>query len=227
MAFVNERLEAAYNYFFPVLDAAMTGILKNMEEIKRQRKAKGFYEELTELEELQTFTVLRLMKARKLMEAVLNGTEISRENLVSPEIHSYRLKKLEVIRKGIKDSPPSLLEEEGEDYEIERYPAKKKKEPKKSTLDETYELWQQNITIEEIARVRKLTETTILSHFAGLIQVGRITIEKVLPADKLAGLTEAFTGFEGESLSELKEKYGDAFTWGELRLFKASLKSEE
>ena len=195
-----------------------------MEEIKRLRKAKGFYEELSELEEIQTYTVLRLMKASKLMEAVLEGKEIKKENLISPEIHSYKLRKLEVIRKGVKDNPVTLLEEEGDEYETERYPAKKKKEPKKSTLEETFELWQQNISISEIAKIRKLTETTILSHFAGLIQTGKVTIDKVLPGDKLEALAEAFNGFKGESLSELKEKYGDQFSWSDLRLFKASLR---
>ncbi len=226
MQFVNERVEAAYNYFFPVMDKVTTGILQKMEEIKRLRKAKGFYEELSELEEIQTYTVIRLMKAKRLMETVLTNEEITKENLITTEIHSYRLKKLEVIRKGLKDNPVTLLEEETEEYETERYPAKKKKTPKKSTLEETYELWQQNLSIAEIARIRKLTETTILSHFAGLIQVGKMEIEKVLPEDKIAQLSEAFQDFDGESLTTLKEKYGDTFSWSELRLYKASLKAE-
>ncbi|WP_417352925.1 helix-turn-helix domain-containing protein [Flavobacterium alkalisoli] len=226
MKFVAERVEAAYNYFYPVMDRLVTGILQKIEEIKRLRKAKGFYEELSELEELQTYTVIRLMKAKRLMEVVLNEEEIVKENLITPQIHSYRLKKLEAIRKNIKDNPITLLEEDTEDYETERYPAKKKKEPKKSTLEETFELWEQNLSIAEIARIRKLTETTVLSHFAGLIQIGKMSIEKVLPEDKIKALAEAFKDFDGESLTSLKEKYGDDFTWGELRLYKASLKNE-
>lgn len=223
MQYVTERVEAAFNYFFPVLDSIVTSTLKNIEEIKRLRKAKGFYEELTELEDFQTNAVLRLMKTRKLMEAVLEGEEITKSNLISPEIHSYKLKKLETIRKGIKENPVSLLEESGDDYEAERYPAKKK-EPKKSTLEQTLELWQGNVPIAEIARIRKLTETTILSHFAGLIQVGKINISEVLPEDKIASLTKAFEGFEGESLSELKDNHGDEFSWSDLKLFKASIR---
>ena len=80
--------------------------------------------------------------------------------------------------------------------------------------------------ITAIANKRKLTETTILSHFAGLIQIGKISVEKILSQEKIAQLTEAFNDFDGESLSDLKEKYGDTFTWGELRLYKASLKTE-
>lgn len=227
MKFVQERVLAAYNYFFPVMDKSVAAILQTMEEVKRLRKAKGFYEELAELEELQTYTVIRLMKAKRLMEAVLAGEEIVKENLITPEIHSYRLRKLQTIRKGLKDKPVTLLEELGGEYETEeRYPAKKEKEPKKSTLEETFELWQQNMDITAIAKKRKLTETTILSHFAGLIQIGKISVEKILSQEKIAQLEEAFNDFDGESLSDLKEKYGDTFTWGELRLYKASLKTE-
>lgn len=227
--FVNERVEAAYNYFFPVMDSIATGILQTMEDIKRQRKAKGLYEELSELEEYQTNAVLRLMKARKLMEVVLEKEEITKSSLVSPEIHSYRIKKLDIIRKGLRDNPITLLEEEGDEYEIERYPAKKKKdnEPKKSTLEQTLELWRGNVPIKEIARIRKLTETTVLSHFSGLIQVGKIDIKEILPDDKITALSKAFEGFESKSLSELKEKYGDEFSWSDLKLFKASLRGEK
>jgi hypothetical protein len=35
-------------------------------------------------------------------------------------------------------------------------------------------------------------------------------------------LTAAFKGYKEESVSPLKEKYGDTFTWEELRMFKAS-----
>src|SRR5690606_30155090 len=110
---VEERVLAAYNYFFPAMDKSVSAILQTMEELKRLRKAKGFYEELTELEELQTYTVIRLMKAKRLMEAVLAGEEIVKENLITPEIQPYRLRKLQTIRKGLKDKPVTLLEELG------------------------------------------------------------------------------------------------------------------
>jgi uncharacterized protein YpbB len=129
----------------------------------------------------------------------------------------------------LQKNPVSLLEEAGDDYETERYAPKKKKtgEPKKTTLEETFELWQQKMSIADIAKTRKLTETTILSHFAGLIQVGKADIADVLPFDKIEALKDAFEDFDGESLSNLKEKYGDAFTWGELRLYRASIPEKE
>ena len=227
MPFVSERVTAAYNYFFPVMDRMAAGVLEKMEEVKRIRKAKGFYEELAEMEEMQTAAVIRLMKSKLLMEIVNEGKPISREHLVSPEILSYKSKKLEVIRGTMRQNNATLMEEPEEDYAAERYAPKKKKaaEPKKTTLEETHELWLQKLSIEDIARTRKLTETTIMSHFAGLIQAGKVRVEEVLPQERILALAAAFKGFEGEALGGLKEKLGDEFSWGELRLYRASLEN--
>lgn len=35
---------------------------------------------------------------------------------------------------------------------------------------------------------------------------------------------KAFNNYENESLGQLKEKHGDAFTWEELRLYMATIK---
>ena len=71
--------------------------------------------------------------------------------------------------------------------------------------------------------LRKLTEGTIYGHFTKLIQDKAVSIKDVLPSDKLEALEKAFHGYKEESLNPLKEQVGDAFSWEELRMFKASL----
>lgn len=68
-----------------------------------------------------------------------------------------------------------------------------------------------------------MTEQTIGGHLAKLIEAKSIKISEVLPEDKIVELAEAFKGFEGNSVTELKEKYGEKFSWDELKMFKASL----
>ena len=100
---------------------------------------------------------------------------------------------------------------------------KKTKEPKKSTTEETLLLWKQNLSIQEIAKERKLTPQTIYNHFAKLIELEVVQLSEILPEDKITQLKAAFKDFKGESLGELKEIHGDTFSWDELRLYKASL----
>ena len=220
---ISERIQAAFDYFLMPMDNLVHEILWKMEEVKRIKKVKAFYDELVILEELQIKAVLQLMKAKLLIETVVNGEEISKEKLSSDEIKYYKINKLKNIQEEFKTVNITLIEDE---VDLERYTKKKKetKEPKKSTVQETYELWLEKNTIKEIAAIRKLTSQTIGSHIAKLIESETISITAVLPEDKLLELAEAFKGYKEETLNGLKEQYGEKFTWDELKMFKASLK---
>ncbi|MFN3752758.1 helix-turn-helix domain-containing protein [Flavobacterium sp.] len=221
--FINERIQAAFSYFLLPMDNIVYEILWKIEEVIRVKKAKAYYEELLVLEELQIKAVLRLMKAKLLIETFVKGEAISKEKLSSDEIRFYKVKKLEAIKQEFKNVNVTLIEDE---QDLERYSKKKKtKEPKKSTVQETYELWLQKNSIKEIAAIRKLTPQTIGSHIAKLIETQTIKIDDVLPEDKIQALAKVFKDFKEESLSGLKEQYGDQFTWDELKMFQAARKS--
>ena len=218
--YLQERFTAAYNYFMPVLDQMVYDLLFKMEEVIRLKKAKGFYTELTELENAQVKTVLSLMKAHKLIVVVLSGHLISKENLTSYEIKTYKGTILQAVKEDFKKQNRTLVEE---NFDENRYTKTKrdKKIQKKSTLEETHELWLENNSIEAIAIARKLTKQTIAGHIAKLIESGKVTITDVLPSLLLEKLAKAFDGYTDESLNPLKEKHGSEFSWDELKMYKA------
>ena len=218
---ISDRIQAAYNYFIVPMDNLVFEILWKLEEVYRMNKAKAFHDELVLLEELQIKAVLQLMKAKLLIETVANGETISKENLTSIEIKNYKINKLKIIQEEFKNVNITLIEDEAD---MNRYNKKKKttKIPKKSTVQETYELWLEKNSIEEIAAIRKFTTDTILGHLTKLIVAKTISINDVLPEDKIQDLSEAFKGYTEDSITPLKEKYGDEFSWEELRMFKAS-----
>jgi hypothetical protein len=220
--FVFERIQAAYLYFLEPLDNMVYEILWKLEEVIRIKKVKAFYDELVVLETLQTKAVLQLMKAKLLIETIVKGETISKEKLSSEAIRFYKIRKLETIREEFKNINATLIEDE---VNLERYTKKKKTDtaPKKSTVQETYELWLEKNTIKEIAAIRKLTTQTIGGHLAKLIESETISITDVLPEEKIQELAKAFKGYKEETLNGLKEQYGDKFTWDELKMFKASL----
>ncbi|WP_298397466.1 helix-turn-helix domain-containing protein [Flavobacterium sp.] len=221
--FINERVMAAYGYFFDKLDKLEYEILYKIEEVKRIKQVKQFYDELLELEDLQTKAVLKLMKAKLLMETIISRKTITKESLSSSEIKNYKLHKTERVIEDFKRNNQNLIEDK---EEVSYYEPKKKKTdkvPKKATSQITYEFWIEKNSIEEIANLRKLTVATILSHFTKLIQDKAVSINDIMPEDKIEQLTKAFYGYKEESLTPMKEQLGDAFTWEELRMFKASL----
>lgn len=220
--FVFDRIQAAYSYFLQPLDVLVYEILWKLEEVIRIKKVKAFYDELVVLEAQQVRAVLQLMKAQLLIETVVKGEVISKEKLSSEAIKYYKIRKLEKIREEFKNLNVTLIEDE---VDLERYTKKEKKikEPKKSTVQETYELWLEKNSIKEIAAIRKLTTQTIGGHIAKLIETEIIAITDVLPEEKIQELAQAFKGYKEETLNGLKEQYGDKFTWDELKMYKASL----
>ena len=219
---ISERMQAAYTYFFSPMDELVFEILWKLEEVKRLKKAKAYFDELVLLEELQTKSVLRLMKAKLLIEIVVAGETISKEKLTSPEIKLYVSRKVAAIQATFKKVNANLIDDH---LDEERYLPKKKTKSatKKTTVEETYDLWKQNNSIAEIAAIRVLTKQTIYGHFVKLIQSEKVAVEDIIPSDKLDELAAAFKGYKEESLNALMEKHGDKFSWEEARMFKASL----
>ncbi len=219
---ISDRMQAAYTYFFNPMDELVFEILWKLEEVKRLKKAKAYFDELVLLEELQTKAVLRLMKAKLLIETVVAGETISKEKLTSPDIKLYVSRKVAAIQATFKKVNANLIDD---DLDEERYlPKKKTKSPtKKTTVEETYDLWKLNNSIAEIASIRVLTKQTIYGHFVKLIQSEKVAIEDIIPSDKLDELAAAFKDYKEESLNALMEKHGDKFSWEEARMFKASL----
>jgi len=219
---VSARIQAAFDYFFKAMDDLVFEVLWKIEEIKRLKKAKAYFEELSELEELQSKAVLRLMKTKLLIETVIANEAISKEKLTSDEIKKYLSRKKEAIQNQFKEANITLIEDE---EDLNRYTSKKKdqKEPKKSTVEETFDLWIAKNSIQDIADIRKLSVQTIETHLVKLIQAKRISISEVLPQDKIDELAEAFKFYKEESLTPMKEQFGEKFTWDELKMFKASL----
>lgn len=222
LEFLQERFTAAYNYFLPVLDQIAFDLLFKMEEVIRQKKSKGLYDELLDLEAIHIKTILNLMKAQKLVVVVLSGNLISKENLTSAEIKMYKGNLLQEVKNAFKEQKGALIEiEEPTEIQYKIKPKKAPKLPKKSTFEETYELWKDNNSIESIAIARKLTKQTIAGHIARLIEEKKIEITEVLPSLLLEKLEKAFENYNEVSLNPLKEKYGDEFSWDELKMYKA------
>ena len=57
--------------------------------------------------------------------------------------------------------------------------------------------------------------------------MGEIQLNEVMSSERISALADLFDGYTELSLTPLKEKVGDTFTWDELKLFRASLEVGE
>ncbi|MCP9770726.1 helicase [Lacihabitans sp. LS3-19] len=225
LEFLKKRVEAAKLYFMPLLENLHLDLLLEIQVVKRIKNAKGYFTELSELDDSFTSLVLQLFKVEKFVDCVCKGVEITKQNLQIPEIAIYKKQMLDNASNKYFENSKELIKDR-EDVSYYEAPSKKKKpkSDKKPTTEETYELWIQNKTIDEIAQIRMLSATTISSHFAKLVEQKKVKVSDLISSDRIIELASAFESFETDvPLGQIKEIVGDTFSWEELRIFKAGL----
>ncbi len=223
-----ERTDAAIGYFMPILDGVYTSLLKKIAELSRLRNTSAIVEELQELEEPLLQVILNLKKIRYIVEAQAFGKEITKQTFQTPEIQNYRLGKIAALQHEMRGKGDMFTEAEDIPIAVfERSPKKATKKAKKadkiSTYDQTLELFLAGESIEEIAKKRKFTVSTIYSHLEKLIMLEKIEVDAILDAAILELLDTRVNIEEAKSLSELKEQAGEDISWEELKLYRASL----
>ena len=89
-----------------------------------------------------------------------------------------------------------------------------------STHETTRQLWEQGLTVEEIAKERGLEMSTIAGHFERLIEAGMdIDLRPMLPpAEKVEEIRRAFKATSGSPFPQVKELLGDDYSYYEIRI---------
>jgi uncharacterized protein YpbB len=229
LPYLLERIEAANQYFIKPLDNCAYSTLKKIEEMKRVRKMKTYIEELEELDELHYKILMGLKRCALVVKRLINNEEITKESTWTPEILGYKEDILNRIKSTLRQTQGDLLievEEEAQQQTIKKK-EKVKEKSKKSTYEITLELFKEGKNIQTIASERVMSVGTIYSHMTRLIQSGDIEISQVMEKDKLKALENAFEDYNEQSLTPLKEQVGDAFSWEELKLYRASLNTND
>lgn len=89
---------------------------------------------------------------------------------------------------------------------------------KEDTKTVSYNLYKEGKSVVEIAAIRNLTVQTIESHLSFYIQRGIISIHELVQKEKLILIEPHLENFEGGSITSIKEKLGDAISFGEIRM---------
>jgi len=88
-----------------------------------------------------------------------------------------------------------------------------------STVEITWMLWEKGGTLEEIARKRGLTSSTIAEHLVQLIDEGRsINLNRILSKERIALIEEAIVRAGSERLAPIKALLPQDVSYAEIRL---------
>lgn len=107
--------------------------------------------------------------------------------------------------------------------------AKSKAESKvdQDTKKTSLELFQQGLTVPQIAERRELTTGTIESHLAFFIPTGEVSIEMVVPDEKRREIEQKINEMPQAYLKPLKEALGEDYSYGEIKLVLAHLEKNK
>lgn len=94
---------------------------------------------------------------------------------------------------------------------------KKEKKKKIPTAQISLTLFRTGLTIEEIAKKREFTTSTIEGHLAKFIASGHIDITDLMPQKKYNKLKKEIAKANYESLTELKEQLNNSYSYSDLR----------
>ena len=193
--------------------------------MQQKKNTKSYNEELESLDELTTETVLHLKKAKIVCEAILNGRPLDKKVIWTEELKNYKFTKIALVKDEMRQSN-STFDFDTDFIQIKTKASRKKASSKKkkvSTYEQTLELFKNGSSVNDIARERQLGVNTVYTHLARLIQLEKIELSDVLDSSRISKLYDLFEENDGLSITDLKAKAGNKFTWEELKLYRASL----
>jgi hypothetical protein len=124
------------------------------------------------------------------------------------KIQQYGEEILEIIRRYTKSH-------QIESTEQEEMPEQKKE--KVSSKKQSFDLFSEGKTVEEVARERNLAVTTIEGHLCQYVETGEIDIEKLVRPEKIKLITDYFIQTGNYMLNPAKEALGEGYSYAELR----------
>lgn len=88
-----------------------------------------------------------------------------------------------------------------------------------ATQIHTLQLYQNGLTIAEIAAIRNLKTSTVVSHLADLIELNQpININQLVPPERQAAICQALQVIGDQALTPVRDYLGESYSYDEIRL---------
>lgn len=204
LVFLGQRVDAAKEYFDPILTGFCDRISAHLAELKAQKKGlKKYIAEIETIDQLFSGQMQKIKKAVALIESFAGGKELTRADL--PGTGS------EKTVTGPASTTAAAREKK------EKKPSQKKTGTKTASL----QLFNQGKTIEEIADQRGLNPRTIQGHLAHWIEQGEIAATDLVSKEELDEILSAIRELETPYLKPVHEFFSGRYDYPTLQFARA------
>ncbi len=211
---LEQRVNDAWFYFKEHLKTISIHIFDHRKEVQLKKRVKSYLLELADLESAVFARMQSIYKAKSMCTAYRNHYSFSGESFSNENQFQWRSERMTDNaweRPGKPASSPKrgkpVRKDAGETYQI------------------TYGLYENGMSIEEIAKQRSMAVGTIETHFAKLIGNKQINIKKLMSEDAIEKISECIDANNGKKISALKGLLGEDTSYAEIRMVLAHLKA--
>ena len=213
-----ERLEKGGQYYRELLSKTLKRILVHRGMVEQFSQTKKYIEGLDGIEEGILKKYLEISKVGRLIQAILKGDVPGKMDDLEMQVKSLRLQFLEIAKEKASEKIKEIKSKTGRKKASSAKPKRKKGD----THEVTFELHKAGKSIEEIAKERILAESTIKSHLAQGIELGRIELEDCLPQGVISEINSQLDKFK--DMASLREHFEGKFDYGTVKMVIAGRK---
>jgi hypothetical protein len=234
-------LKACENGFSPSLYLrAVSKAKTDFSPGKKKEESTPLFNE-SDIEHGEVFSILKKWRAEKAKEEnvphfqILHQSVIIQISVILPQnekelmkirgigpktYEKYGKDLLEIVNDYRKENKIEKVDiPEVKEKVIDSKPEKKKEKTGEDTKTASLNLYKKGLSIEGIAQERGLVQSTIEGHLSYFIEKGELDIKDFISAEKLDKIIEEIkTQKNDTSLREIKEKLGDDFSYGEIKM---------
>ena len=215
------RIEKGTAYYKALIQKNARLLLTHMAEVSQFSKTKTY---LNSLEEVDASIVKKQTQIRSLqltVESILDGKEIEPNKSLIKKIAVERETMINAVAAEVKANPKFSKLKTGR----KRKSTAGGKSEKGETYKKTLAMFKEGQTIDNVAEKRGLSVGTIESHAAKLIASGDIDIDHFMDKDDAQEIAKAIAMDSNESTSSVVGYLKGRFTYGQVRMVQAVIRS--
>lgn len=213
-----ERLEKGGQYYRELLSRTLKRILVHRGMVEQFSQTKKYLEGLDGIEEGILKKYLEISKVGRLIQAILKGDIPGKMDDLEMQVKSLRLQFLEIAKEKASEKIKDIKTKTGRKKASSAKPKRKKGD----THEVTFELHKGGKSIEEIAKERILAESTIKSHLAKGIELGRIELKDCLPQSVILEIDSQLDNFK--DMASIREHFEGKYDYGTVKMVIAGRK---
>jgi hypothetical protein len=213
---LQERVKKGSNYYLQFFWMCLKDLLIHQAHVHQFSQTKTYATALAELDLLLMKKYEEIQKMPYATACILAGKDIEKDDKAYRERVAARLRLDEEVKAFAQANPAKAGGKSG-----------KKKKVVGETYELTYGMFKEGLSVEQIAKSRKLANSTIEGHIAKGVAAGKIDIKVVMDDKTRLAIIEFLKESNSFSLLALREKSKGKFSDYHLRVVLACLRPSD